>query len=684
MRISLTEQDGGKATLVLPDRATAKKFTIDANGLGKLNALTDLKFSTAGDNGHIERDGDSFVFSPQVQTIKLSKVNEVNPNARFIIFGTIAPGSKLTSLVITEYQYDGHFNVADSFTETPDSVNLDDLQIIAILAEGTPMPLTSTGRTQEHLAAMKAAEIIHGKYNLFLETFDWMCQEAAPQNSRETLQTGVREVDKTYLRKATPTPQTLLREKDYLQSVEIPPEEYAPGIRDKIITYCMNNPDEDTSRDLGLNKSLIDDDVFNRLRCELINGGYQINSPFSVSIARNKAFLNHPDVDIVLESVERNPTSAFSVEFLLQREELTKLKSLDIEEARALNIDPANIRLRIEILEEGFKEENHNNDVFYELGKKRNLLKPGTVRDAFKKAKEFPNCTLSKGLGSNPDITGKLLNRLDKRLLLEWAETNSETEFGKGLIELLSTVSVPKVSVPKVSVPKVSAPKVSVPAASDQKESEVSSPALLEDSPETPETRETSPEGERRASLLSEVKVCLTSDRRISSTGGLNLFTSDERISVIELAKAAEAENAAAFQLGRTYEIRETSRGVFDIDLYLWALENLDHNLSRGLLQIGSVKTEKPCSVQMKRDALEGLKIATSERELDVTQQARYTVILSSMEADLERSAKQSVQRTKERLPKVKTAEVARRSRRLTPLEILAGVGINRSTIVPG
>ena len=191
---------------------------------------------------------------------------------------------------------------------------------------------------------------------------------------------------------------------------------------------------------------LIDNESFNRLRLQIFaEYNSRLSSNFFISLARNKGFLKHPSAAIVLESaVTYHPGTGFSVEFLKQLEELQKLKNLDIEEARILNIDSSDLRLRTEILSEGFKEENHNNEVFFELGKKNNLLKRGNIHGAIEKAKIFPNCTLSKGLGLNTAFLDKFLKKLDKQFLLQWAEENSQTEFGKGLIELFKPTTCNK------------------------------------------------------------------------------------------------------------------------------------------------------------------------------------------------------------------------------------------------
>lgn len=417
--------ESSAAQLLLRNRREAQQINISTGVLNRLQDLTGLTFSTHGKNGHISLNGKGFTFSPSSKAKTLSSVSgdHFPSNTQFIVFGSIGKQATLNSILVAERQNNGEFYVAHSFVDGPAPLDLDSLKIISVLAEDateSPKPSfllpSSDASTQEYLDAMEALEIKHGKYNRFIEIFDKISCDHVP------LSVDGLEIEK------------------YLQSVEIPPESYSPGIRERIITFCLGNPYEFSSAALGLNESLIDDESFNRLRLQIFIGAY-LDSNFFISLARNKSLLKHPSAPIILESaIDYHPQAGFSVEFLKQLEELQKLQNLDLEDARALNIDPADVRLRTEILKEGFKVENHSNEVFFELGKKNNLLKPGTIHNALEKAKQFPNCTLSKGLGLNRSLLStckpQLLNRFERNLLHEWAKEHSDTEFGRSLLEL--------------------------------------------------------------------------------------------------------------------------------------------------------------------------------------------------------------------------------------------------------
>jgi len=415
------------AKLLLTNRRPARELDISPEVLDRLNGLTGLAFSNDGANGHISLNGEGVVFRPFDKSMTLSRVPNVHPNyfppnTRYIIFGSVVNEVTLVSIVITERQDDGGFHIVYSFTESPDLLDPLNLRIISILRENeiqptTPSPMLSsnTEATTEHDDEAVAAEKKRKGYIRFIEEFDNISRGKIPSDTDTAEQ--------------------------YFQSVEIPPESYSPGVRDRIITFCLKNPPEFFSKAFGLNRSLIDDDSFHRLRFSIFAASDgDLNSDFFVSLARNRSFLKHPSVAIILDSAETyHPNTRFSEEFLIQLEELGKLKNLDLEEARTLNLDALNIKLRTEILNEGFKEENHGNEVFFELGKKTNLLTSGNIDDAMEEAKAFPNCTLSKGLGLNHGLLGKALNKTKKVLLELWAKEHTDTELGESLLALFSS-----------------------------------------------------------------------------------------------------------------------------------------------------------------------------------------------------------------------------------------------------
>jgi len=143
--------------------------------------------------------------------------------------------------------------------------------------------------------------------------------------------------------------------------------------------------------------------------------------------------------------------------------------------------------------------------------------------------------------------------------------------------------------------------------------------------------------------FIESAKSSLSQGSRLEySKPHIDLFcaslTPAERSEIIEAAKIADPKSAAAFQLGKPDSIKETSKDVFDIDLYLWALGNLDHNFSRALFNAASVIQDPTCTIPMTKQAVEDFEFLTREREFDPDQSATCLAILTSIESRISES----------------------------------------------